>query len=325
MALACYQTAPAAAARTVLVPTALPALRAAALPMDVLWHPDATRRPLPRDMGGALTRSRGLILHVQAGDNSPHGWFNRDDVQASSHWWVSRAGRLEQYVPADRVAWAQAAGNSAWHSVETEGWPGEGLTAEQIGTLSRLYRWGHDHWGWALHLADDPAGTGLGWHGMGGAAWGGHPDCPGPIRLAQRPAILAGALGAAIEQEDDVTPEEMRAVLNEGTGAGQTGWAGTSRETLAVGQRTFNQARAAADGVTALAAAVSRIERGLSVAAPAAAEVMAVTPPPLLTVDYLIGAVSTLDPFDAIRPAEAAAGHAAAAMDPGPTHPEETL
>lgn len=44
----------------------------------------------------------------------------------------------------------------------------------------------------------------------------------------------------------------LRKVLNEGTGGGQTNWAGTSRETLRATQETFNQAKASADGVAAL-------------------------------------------------------------------------
>ncbi|WP_256789833.1 N-acetylmuramoyl-L-alanine amidase [Frankia sp. AvcI1] len=177
-----------------LVPSAGPAemLRAAtAIPAGAQWHPDAVREPLTQDMGGVLTYSRGLVLHVQAGNNDPVGWFGRADVQASSHWWVSKTGRLIQYVPAGRVAWAQAGGNSSWHSVETEGLPDEALTGAQLATLAVLYRWGRVWWGWPLTLAESPTGSGLGWHGMGGTPWGGHFDCPGETRKGQRAAILA--------------------------------------------------------------------------------------------------------------------------------------
>lgn len=207
------------------------------------WYPGVVQEPLPNDMGGALATSRGLVLHVQAGGGDPHGWFDRPDVQASSHWWVGKAGELIQYVPADRQAWAQAAGNSGWHSVETEGTPDQPLTAAQIATLARLYAWGHQTWGWPLQLADTTAGTGFGTHGMGGSAWGGHTGCPGPARTAQRTQILTAAAGGS-PTGDDVTPDDikdaMRAVLNEATAKGQTSGAGTIVADLTTDQADYN-------------------------------------------------------------------------------------
>ncbi len=53
--------------------------------------------------------------------------------------------------------------------------------------------WIHQTHGIPLQLADTPAGSGFGWHGMGGNAWGGHPGCPGDQRKAQRYTILVAA------------------------------------------------------------------------------------------------------------------------------------
>lgn len=156
-------------------------------------YPPARRQLLAHDHGGALTSSRGLVLHVQQGDHSPYGWFDRPDVDASSHWWVAKDGQVVEMVPAKVVAWAQAAGNSSWHSVETEGFPGEALTPAQLTALGHLYAWGRVEWGWALQQADSPSGFGLGTHSMGGTAWGGH-ACPGPIRAGQRADILRLAI-----------------------------------------------------------------------------------------------------------------------------------
>jgi hypothetical protein len=207
------------------------------------WYPGATQEPLPTDMGGMLAGSRGLVLHVQAGDNDPWAWFDRPDVQASSHWWVGKDGRIVQYVPADRQAWAQAAGNAGWHSVETEGTPDEPLTSAQIATLGRLYAWGHQTWGWPLQLADTVNGAGFGTHGMGGAAWGGHTGCPGPARTAQRTQILTAAAGGQ-PTGDDVTLDDIRQavrdVLNEATAAGQRSGAGTIVADLTTDQADYN-------------------------------------------------------------------------------------
>lgn len=155
-----------------------------------VYKPVANRGP------GVQKPTLGLVLHVQQGENSPHGWFNNPSAEASSTWWVGKDGRGEQYIDPDTEhAWAQAAGNQSYHSVETEGYPGEPLTEAQVEKLALLYRFGHQRWGWPLALADKPGQPGLGWHGMGGKAWGGHTGCPSDARKAQRPLILSKAAG----------------------------------------------------------------------------------------------------------------------------------
>ena len=52
-----------------------------------------------------------------------------------------------------------------------------------------------------ISLADKPGQGGFGWHGMGGAAWGNHPGCPGDLRKAQRPLILTALQPS---EEDDM-------------------------------------------------------------------------------------------------------------------------
>jgi hypothetical protein len=109
---------------------------------------------------------------------------------------VAKDGACEQYVNAgvDR-AWAQANGNAYYCSVETEGYPGEPLTNAQIDTLARLYAWGHQTFGWPLVVVDSTSAHGFTYHGVGGAAWGGHYDCPGDLRKGQRQAVIDRAKG----------------------------------------------------------------------------------------------------------------------------------
>jgi hypothetical protein len=140
--------------------------------------------------GGAMDAHDGLILHVQAGTGSLYGWFSQKTTSASSTWWVSKSGAIEQYVDADQVAWAQMAGNRRYNSVETEGQSSEELTDAQIESVAHIYQWGHQTYNWPILLADKPGQKGFGWHGMGGDAWG-HPHCPGDSRRAQRIEILA--------------------------------------------------------------------------------------------------------------------------------------
>ena len=92
-------------------------------------------------------------------------------------------------------AWAQAAGNSTYNSVETEGFTGEPFTAAQEATLARLYAWGAQTYHWPYAVSDRVDVPGFGWHGMGGQAWGGHTGCPGDGRKNRRPAILTAAQG----------------------------------------------------------------------------------------------------------------------------------
>lgn len=169
--------------------------------------PFATYRPVPSH-SGPMTAHRGLVLHVQVGSNSCYGWFAVPANQASSTWWVGKDGTLEQYVDADMAAWAEAAGNFQWNSVETEGVPAEPLTDDQVITLARLYAWGHQTYGWSYQLTDDVTGTGFGWHGMGGAAWGGHTGCPGDLRKAQRAQILAVAEAVTTPVVSPASPME---------------------------------------------------------------------------------------------------------------------
>lgn len=134
----------------------------------------------------------GLVLHVQAGNGEPFGWFSNPTARASSNWWVGKDGRIVQYVDPDTgAAWTQGVGNSQWVSVETEGWPSEALTPAQVECVATIYAAGVERYGWPVQLSDSPTTPGLGWHGMGGAAWGAHYGCPGDARLSQRPQILA--------------------------------------------------------------------------------------------------------------------------------------
>lgn len=153
--------------------------------------PGTNWRPVQNCTPHGSIEQRGLVLHVQEGNNSIWGWFNDPAAEASSDFWVSKAGLIEQYVDTgvDR-AWAQAAGNAYYASVETEGYPDEPLTQAQIDGVARIYAWGHTTFGWPLVVIDSTTEHGFTWHGAGGTAWGGHFDCPGNVRKAQRQQIL---------------------------------------------------------------------------------------------------------------------------------------
>ncbi|MDH6111910.1 hypothetical protein P3T36_006907 [Kitasatospora sp. MAP12-15] len=150
--------------------------------------------PTPNLYPGGMSEHRGLVLHIQdGGEAGTESWFKDPSSQASSHFLNPKSGGLRQLVDTDDAAWTEMAGNRSWVSVENEGLGGDSLTASQIENCAQLLAWLHGQYGIPVQPTDDPNGTGLGWHGMGGAAWGGHYDCPGNAILAQRPAILARA------------------------------------------------------------------------------------------------------------------------------------
>ncbi|MFB6824365.1 N-acetylmuramoyl-L-alanine amidase [Streptomyces virginiae] len=170
--------------------TAEPPVEAAPEPGRQAWMPDATRKPLSVNFTpGGLREMRGLVLHVQEGENSLHNHFSDPAAQASAHFWVSQSGEIEQYVSAHDRAWAQGTGNPSWLSVETSGFASRPLTAKQVDSVARIYAWGMVQHGWPLEPASTPQGRGLGIHRMGGRDWGGH-SCPGPLRSAQAGEIL---------------------------------------------------------------------------------------------------------------------------------------
>lgn len=168
----------------------------------MLLYPKATARIVPYDTGGDLPASLGLILHVTQAAHSEYGYFSDPSHKAVSHWWVGKDGTVEQYVDAEKISWAQVAGNHTYHSVETEGWATEPLTDAQVKAIGALYRWGIGEFGWPLQIANAPGTRGLGIHSMGGIAWGGH-ACPGDLRAAQRQTILDAA---RVREDDDMAP-----------------------------------------------------------------------------------------------------------------------
>ena len=140
---------------------------------------------------GIVRPIRGLVLHIQEGtEKGTYSWFNSKEAKASSHFGNPKIGKLEQFVDTDDMAWTQKAGNPYWLSVENEGHHGDRLTESQISNLVRLMQVLHQTEKVPLSLANSPSESGLGYHSMGGKAWG-HEQCPGKPIIEQRHSILA--------------------------------------------------------------------------------------------------------------------------------------
>lgn len=156
--------------------------------MGAVWiGPTVNRTP------GGMSTVRGLVLHIQQGtEQGSEAWFKNPASEASAHFLNPKSGPLRQLVDTADRAWAEAGGNPNWISVENEGLSGEHLTDSQVSNCAQLFAWLHRTYTTVpLQLTDTPSVGGLGWHGMGGVAWGNHPDCPGKPIIAQRVEILA--------------------------------------------------------------------------------------------------------------------------------------
>lgn len=152
--------------------------------------PFAVYRPIDSH-SGPMSHDSGLVEHITTNDFDPYGFFSNTANEASSHFWISLTGGLEQYFDLALRSWAQAGGNDGWASCEIAGKVGTLKNPAQVETLAKLFAWGHGVAGWPIQASDDPSRGGLGWHGMGGSNWGGHTSCPGSQRVAQRGDVLA--------------------------------------------------------------------------------------------------------------------------------------
>lgn len=134
--------------------------------------------PTPNRTVGGMVESRGLVLHIMQGSyDGSIAWGKNPASSVSFHFATRADGHLGQLVDTADAAWTQANGNGHWISVENEGYSGNPLTPGQVEACAQLYAEGVRVYGWPLQTTDSPNGFGLGWHGMGGTAWGGHFDC----------------------------------------------------------------------------------------------------------------------------------------------------
>lgn len=167
--------------------------------------------------GGTMGPIRGLILHIQQGNEQGSiAWCKNPASKVSAHFFVAKDGTIHQLVPVNRVAWAEVDGNTQWLSVECEGYTGQSLTPAQVLSLALLFARIHLRYGVPLAISDDPYHVnGITGHGLGGAGYGGHYDCPGTPILSQRTDIIHTAAVIVAEQTEgpvSLTPGDIAAI-----------------------------------------------------------------------------------------------------------------
>lgn len=166
--------------------------------------PGANWRPIAvNHTPGGMGTIRGVVVHIMQGTLAgTDSWFRNKKAEASSHFGTGKTGSLYQWVSTSDKAWAQGSGNPSWISIENEGRSGEKLTDAQLDRCAEVLAWAHREHGVPLQVTSDPDGFGLGHHGMGGAAWGGHTACPGAPIVAQKAEIVRRAQLLAGEEGD---------------------------------------------------------------------------------------------------------------------------
>lgn len=152
--------------------------------------------PPDSNWGGSIVRPpMGMVVHIAEGSyQGTISWQKNPISDVSSYFVVSRLGEIAQMLDLDVMAWTQAAGNPTWIGVENEGFHTTALSPAQATANARIFAWMIKVWpSIPYRVSNSPSTSGLGWHGMGGAAWGGHYDCPGPPNVALLPSIVAQA------------------------------------------------------------------------------------------------------------------------------------
>lgn len=177
--------------------------------MPATRYPAAIWHSSPNRSSGVNRPPRGAVLHTAEGSfDGTVGWQMNPASQISSYFVVAKDGRIAQMVDLADKAWTQGSGNPDWVGIECEGFgsKGEPLAPAQLESVAQIYAWLHREYGVQLVATDDPNGHGLGWHGMGGQAWGGHFGCPGDPIKNQRGQILARVTSIIGGKPSPVTP-----------------------------------------------------------------------------------------------------------------------
>jgi hypothetical protein len=129
---------------------------------------------------------RGVVMHTMVGnlpgtvatfnDPAPGGDPGR---AVSAHFGIAQDGSVHQFGPIGKgwIAWAQAAGNAAWYSIEhaDDGNTANPLTDPQLTASAQLTEVLSRFAGFPLQVTDSVTGKGYGTHVMGGAAWAATP------------------------------------------------------------------------------------------------------------------------------------------------------
>ncbi len=185
--------------------------------------PFAEVRLLPESSEQPRITPTQIISHTMAGTLAgTDSWFRRRDVNVETHFGIGRDGRIYQWMDTTVRADGNYKANrrpdgTGAISIETEGYPSEPWTREQIDALVKLHVWlMQTHTSIGRRICRTHADPGLGYHTMFGAPGPWTPvakDCPGKKRIQQwRETVVPRVLEALDggEVEDDMFTDDDR-------------------------------------------------------------------------------------------------------------------
>ena len=181
--------------------------------------PFAAKMLLPESHTQPGIVPRIAILHSAASRGSLYNFF-RNSSNLESHFWVSEAGRIEQYVDTNVRADANLDANGFAISIETESSPSatERWAPAQAAALVRLLDWICDEHRMPRRLTPTWDGSGIGYHIQFGAPGPWTPvakSCPGPARIVQARNEIIPAVAAYATQPapGELTVSDITAIL----------------------------------------------------------------------------------------------------------------
>lgn len=193
-------------------------------------YPHAAWRPITSNYTpGGMGTINGVVLHIMQGTlEGTDAWFHNPAAQVSAHFGIGVDGTVYQWVDTADRAWHAAAANPHWLGIEHEGRSGAYLSAAQLRASAAVIAWAAATHRFPLRAARTTSETGIAYHALGGAAWGGHPDCPGQGVIHQIGQLISTA--TAKGKGDIVTPDDINAIAEAtcrklgGTGFNARGW-----------------------------------------------------------------------------------------------------
>jgi hypothetical protein len=232
-------------------------------------YPGAQWRPIAVNFTPASISPNLLVEHIMQGTLAgTDSWFRNPQAGASAHFGVGTSGTVYQWVDTHDVAWHAVDANGRSIGVEHEGWSGTPLTGAQLDATAAILAWAATVHPVPLKLAQSVTDTGLAWHGLGGAAWGNHPDCPGQPIVDQLPQVLAAAQGQpATTTEDDVFYLQFDAGDDSTIVVPNQYAAGTSRIRFGCKQATVLRVDTAGSGTQQLTLGYNAGAQGFQIAA----------------------------------------------------------
>lgn len=215
---------------------------------------------IPENRTQSKIRPTQVILHVSAGESTDlFGYWTTPGVVLESHFYVTRAGVVEQYEDTTVMAEANLNANrrpdgTGAIAIETQGADANGQwDPAQVQAIIRLVRWLCQTHGIPARLCPGPDAPGIGWHVMWGAPGPWTPAvgkvCPGPARIQQiHQSIMPHLVGPeedTLPSADDLWnvkrpfPVEVKDVPHNATAYGMDDWLiGTSIRVSRIDQDT---------------------------------------------------------------------------------------